>query len=164
MDAPGTVVDRLNEVNDWATGSLPLPPLEANDDYMTLAMEVMNNSYYLLRIAASLTSSDLHAEKGVTKRRAIVLGHVVRIAKLYDALRYHTAKKESDICAIFSRLLVETASKVEYLMKAKKESFRSFVLTSYKPEKEMLDDLRRKNTSRALLPIERRMMASTSYR
>ena len=86
-------MDHLNAVSDWANGSLPLPPLETNDDYMTLAMEVMNNSYYLLRIAASLTSSYLHAEKGVTKRGAIVLGHLVRIAKLYDALRYHTAKK-----------------------------------------------------------------------
>jgi hypothetical protein len=60
-------MDDFKAVNNWATGSLPLPPLETNDEYMTLAMEVMNNSYYLLRIGASLTSSELHSEKGVTK-------------------------------------------------------------------------------------------------
>ncbi len=66
----------------------------------------------------------------------------------------------SVISATFLRLIVETSSKAQYLMKGKKSSFRSFVLASYRPEKEMLEDLQQKAATRPLLPIERRMMAS----
>ena len=111
-------------------------------------------------MAISIVPTEIQSEKGLTKRRAIVLGHLVRIYKLYDAFRYHTAKREGDICGIFIRLLVETAAKMEYLMKARATSFRNFVLVSYRPEKEMIADLEQKAASRPLIPIEHRMIGS----
>jgi hypothetical protein len=160
MRPPEGLSNDLHAVHDWALRVLALPPLQTNDDYMTVAMELMNRAHFLLRVGISLAPTELQAERGVTRRTAIVLGLLVRIHKLYDALGYHTARKQRDICAIFTRLLVESVSKAEYLMKAKHSSFRSFVLASYKPEKEMLEDLRRKSARRGLLPIERRMLAS----
>jgi hypothetical protein len=160
MDAPEALLTDLQIVKEWALNALPLPPLRTNDDYMTIAIEVMNHAHFLLRIGISLAPTDIQADRGVTRRTAIVLGHLVRIHKLYDALRCHAAQRQRDICLILTRLLVESASKAEYLMKAGRSSFRSFVLTSYRPEKEMLEDLRRKSTLRRPLPIERRMVSS----
>jgi hypothetical protein len=160
MQAPDALFDDLKAIDLWATNALPLPPLVTNDDYMTVAIEIMNHAHFLIRVGISLTPTELHSEKGVTKRTAIVIGHLVRIHKLYNALRYHTAERQRDICMIFTRLLVETVSKVEYLMKAPRRSFRSFVVASYRPEKEMLEDLVQKSAARRPLPIEKRMVAS----
>ena len=150
----------LEAVDRWALGALPLPPLTTNDDYMTLAMELMNHTQRLLRVGVFLSEEGSFVRKGFTRRRAIVLGHFVRIQKLYDALRHHTANRQRDICSIFHRLIVETASKLEYLTLAKQSSFRGFILASYKPEKEMLDDLRGKAKKRPLTAIEKRMLGS----
>jgi hypothetical protein len=160
MLAPEQLFNDLQAINDWALGTLPLPRLNTNDDYMTVAIEVMNHAHFLLRIGISLAPTEMQANRGVTRRTAIMLGQLVRIHKLYDALRHHTAQRQRHICVILTRLLVESVSKAEYLMKAKRSSFRSFVLASYKPEKEMLEDLRRKSAGRRLMPIERRMMNS----
>src|ERR1035437_9794945 len=145
MRAPQGLRKDPHAVHHRGLGGRGPPPLHKNDDYMTVAMELMNRAHFLLRVGISLAPTELQAERGVTRRTAIVLGLLVRIHKLYDALGYHTARKQRDISAIFTRLLVESVSKAEYLMKAKQSSFRSFVLASYKPEKEMLEDLRRKS-------------------
>lgn len=44
-----------------------------------------------------------------------------------------------------------------YLIKAKPSSFRSFVLTSYKPQKYILEDLAEKAKKRPLIKIEKRI-------
>jgi hypothetical protein len=163
MDAPDRLYRNLAVVDQWASRMLPLPSLNTNDEFMTLAMEAMNHCQCLIGVAISVVPTEVQSEKGVTKRRAIVLGHLVRIYKLYDALRYHTAKREGDICAIFVRLLVETAAKMEYLMRARATSFRNFVLASYRPEREMIADLQQKAASRPLIPIEQRMIGSIRH-
>lgn len=161
MQVPEDILAELHAIDQWAT--IPLSQLTNNDDFMAVAMELMNHAQYLLFVGISLAPTQMQAENGVTRRRAIVLGHLVRIHKLYNALRYHTANKERNICAIFDRLLIETVFRAEYLMKARTNSFRSFVLTSYRPEKQMLDDLRQKSSLRPFEPIERRMMASIKH-
>jgi hypothetical protein len=93
MRVPGTLLDDLRAIDHWATNAPSLPPEATNDDYMTVAMEVMNHTHFLQRVGVLISPTQKHAEKGVAKRRAIVLGHLVRIYKLYDALRYHTSKR-----------------------------------------------------------------------
>ena len=61
---------------------------------------------------------------------------------------------------IFFRLLLETVIRLEYLLKARRSTFRNFVLTSYRPEKEHIADLRQKASQRRLIPIEKRILAS----
>jgi hypothetical protein len=163
MDAPDALYRSLDVVDQWASRMSPLPLLNTNDEFMTLAMEAMNYCQYLIGVAISVVPTEIQSEKGLMKRRAIVLGHLVRIYKLYDALRYHTAKREGDICAIFIRLLVETAAKMEYLMKARASTFKNFVLVSYRSEKEMIADLTQKAASRPLIPIEKRMIRSVRW-
>jgi hypothetical protein len=160
VQPPEEIHLKLKEIDEWASSVLPLTPMETNDDFMTLAVELMNQCHILLRVGIALAPNKTTAEVGYTKRRAIVLGHLVRPYKLYAALRYHTAEKERDICDIFTRLIVETATKLEYLMKARPVSFKNFVLVAYRPERDMMKDLQQKAASRALTPIEARMMRS----
>lgn len=160
MDAPDELNENLAAIDQWAARMSPLPSLNTNDEFMRLAVEAMNYCQYLIGAAVSIVPTETQSETGTTKRRAIVLGHLVRIYKLFDALRYHTSKRERDICLIFFRLIVETAAKMEYLMKARPSSFKNFVLISYRPEREMMAELRRKSASRPLIAIEQRMMKS----
>ncbi|MGB9457282.1 MAG: DUF5677 domain-containing protein [Bryobacteraceae bacterium] len=129
---------------------------------MSFSVEIMNRALYLLRTGVSLSPNAKSAERGVTRNRAIVLGHLVRLMKLFECLLIHTCENRVEICMIFLRLIFETAIRLEYLLNAKRSTFKSFVLTSYRPEKEHLEDLRNKAKQRPLIPIERRIRRSVA--
>lgn len=158
MDPRQPIVDNLKKIE--AATSTPLTEFKTNADFMKAAIELTNYAQYFLNLAISLAGSQLQADRGYTKRRAIIMGHVVRVQKLYDAFRYHASKNQREICSIFVRPLFEAITKATYLMKAKNASFKSFILVSYKPEKEMLDDLKKKAATRPLVEIEKRMLRS----
>ena len=121
----------------------------------------MNRTLYLLRTGVALAPHGA-ADRGVARNGAIVLGHMVRLMKLYECFLSHATKDHLEICMIFFRLILETAIRLEYLLKAKRSTFRNFVLISYRPEKEHLADLRRKAKQRPLIPIEKRILGSVS--
>lgn len=162
-DQNDEVLGEIAEIEQWAARLKPLPACRTNDDFMTIAVELMVRTAILLRFVASLFPSDKTLERGVTKRRAIVVGLLVRLTKLYHGLLMHVAKKQRDLCMIFDRLLIETEAKMTYLMAARRSSFRNFVQISFRPEKEMLKDLKQKRKARKLLPIERRMLSSVQH-
>jgi len=161
MEPPDEVYRIMREIDAWATAQLPIPEANTDEEFMHLVSELMTRAHYLLRLGVSLTPDAKRAERGWTKPRAIVLGHLVRIMKLYDALCLHISEGHAEICLIFHRLLLETVNRMEYLIKAPKASFRSFVLVSHKAEREIVEDLRQKSARRKLTPIEARMLKST---
>ena len=63
---------------------------------------------------------------------------------------------------LFFRMILECSVRIEYILslRDKKTYLRNFVLASYKPERELLQDLQKKETERPLIPIERRMLKS----
>ncbi len=126
---------------------------------MEFIVELMNRCLYLLRVGVSLSPTEKEAEQGYSKHKAIIAGHMIRIAKLYEGLLIHTAKRQLELAAIFSRLIFETSIRMEYMIKSKskRKTIRSFVLASYKPEKEILADLDNIASHRPLIQIERRM-------
>lgn len=158
MDDRKAVLSELDEIIQWS--ARPLLPCHSNDDYMTIAVELMVRTLTLLRLCASLAPSEAAASRGVPKRRAIVVGLLVRMTKLYHGLLMHVIEKQKDLCTIFDRLILETESTLVYLMRSRRSSFRHFVQGSYRPEKEMLADLKQKRSNRKLIPIESRMLAS----
>ena len=157
MSLPDPIIENLKTIE--AAVDAPLPALTTDQAFMLVAVKLTDYAQYFLNLAVSLAGSQFQAEMGFTKRRAIIMGHVVRIKKLYDAFRYHASRHERDICSIFVRPLFEAVVKAQYLMNAKSAgSFRNFVLISYRPEKEMLADLKKKAALRPLIEIEKRMM------
>lgn len=154
----------LSKIEEWIA-HVPDPWLfKSNDEYMSYAVELMNRAHYLLSLGVSLAPTEQSVAKGYTRNRAIVAGHMVRIVKLYEGLLSFVAGRKLELAAIFTRLVFETAFKMEYLMQAKKSTFRSFILTSYKSEKEILSDLDAKRKKRPLIPIEKRMMKKIKSR
>ena len=124
----------------------------------------MSMALYLLRIGLSLTPNEVASRRGVSRYRAIALGHMVRMTKLYEELQEKVARNRGEICAILGRLLLETATRLDYLMTARRSSYRHFVLIGYRSETEQFQDLRAKAKARPLLPIEKRMLNSIMTR
>lgn len=118
---------------------------------------------YLMRVAASFAPDALSTERGYSRNRAIVVGHIVRLSKLCDGLRSQYESFHGDLCGIMGRLMLETATRAEYLMKAKRSSFSSFILGSYRPERSSLAYLQGIAEKRPLIPIERRMLDGMKY-
>lgn len=151
----------LRSIKDWIDAHNELPPLNTTAGFVGFSVEIMNRALYLLRVGVAL-APDEQRRSGVSRNKAIVLGHVVRLMKLYDCLLLHTSHDRLEICMIFVRLIHETIVKMSYLQRAKRSSFRSFVLVSYRPEKDHLADLRFKARQRRLIPIERRILRSVT--
>lgn len=148
-----TIVAWLDAHEDFS------PPLRSNDEFMAFSAEIMNFTTYLLRAGVSLCRAG-EDRSGVSRNRAIVIGHLVRAMKLYECFVEHACANEGEICMIFHRLILETLIRLHYLISAPRASFKNFVLISYRPEKEHLADLKKKKSARPLTPIERRIIAS----
>ena len=127
-----------------------------------LVEEVMSRSSYLVSVCVSLAPSEKAATIGYTKHRAVILGHMVRIAKLYDGFCMHIAKRQLELAEIFIRLIYETSIRMAYILKCgnQKRAIRSFVLAFYKAERQSIKDLKTKQSQRPLIPIEKRMLRS----
>jgi len=156
-----TLLTNLRSIAEWINTHAELPLLETNGAFVGFSVEIMNRTLYLLRTGVVLTQE--HAvDRGVTRNRAIALGHMVRIMKLYECFWLHARDNRLEICMIFFRLLLETVIRLEYLLTARPSTFRNFVLTSYRPEKEHIADLRQKVKQRPLIPIEKRILGSVA--
>ena len=148
---------------DWLENA-PMPSsFESKDALMTFFVEeVMSRTLYVLRVGVSLAPNETVAKRGYTKHRAVIVGHLVRLTKLYDAFCLHVAKNEFEIAGIFNRLIFETELRISYFLASKQKSraLRSYIFTSFRSERDSLIDLTEKKKRRTLIPIERRMIRS----
>ena len=154
------VSQNLKKINEWIDyNSLPPPNFKTNTEFMKFAVEIMNLCLYLLKTGAASAPDAETARKGYTKPKAIIVGHIVRITKLYEGSIIHICNHQLELAAVFLRPLLEAAIKMEYFINSnsKKKSCQNFILTSYKPEKEILQDLNAKAEERPLILIEKRM-------
>lgn len=148
----------LAEIAGWIREAPPPEAFRDENEAMGFFMGAMKRTLYLLRVAAGLAPNEEVSTRGYVKRHAIIVGHMVRMAKLYDAFYMHVAKRELEIAGIFMRLICETDIRILYFLNAKSKAFRSYVLTSYRSERQMLIDLEKKSKERALIPIEKRIL------
>ena len=156
------IIQNLKKIEQWVDFNSPPPDYDTNTEFMKFAVEIMNRCLYLLKTGAASVPDAETANKGYAKDEAIIVGHMVRITKLYEGFLMHICSHQQELAHIFFRLILETAIRMEYLITSEspKESLKSFILTSYRPEKEMLQDLENKAKQRHLIPIEKRMKKS----
>lgn len=142
-------------------GKAPDPSTLDDSKMMIHYMEVMGWVLYILRICVGLEPVSHREEKTYTRDEAVIVGHMVRITKLYDGFCQNAAKRQLEFCGIFMRLLSETEIKLRYLFGHGTEATASnFVLASYKTEKQMLQYFEGLESNRELIPIEARMKRS----
>ena len=156
------VLQNLKNIKAWVDFNSPPPDFGTNTEFMKFAVEIMNRCLYLLKTGAASVPDAETAGKGYAKNEAIIVGHMVRITKLYEGALMHICSHHQELAHVFFRLIFETAIRMEYLItsKSQKKSFRSFILASYKPEKEMLQDLKNKAKQKPPISIEKRMRRS----
>ena len=100
IDARNSVLNELAEIEEWSARMTPLPACRSNDDYMTVAVELLVRTTVLLTFVASLAPDEAALHNGVAKRRAIVLGLLVRLKKLCHALLMHVGEKQRDVAML----------------------------------------------------------------
>lgn len=150
---------KLDDISEWAAQAPDPRAFKNNGQFMTLAVDVMNRCLYLLRVGVALAPNESTAEKGYTKHKAIILGHMVRMAKLYEGFLMHTANGQLELTAIFTRLIFETDVRMRYMMgsKSSSKSIRSFILASYRSERETIGLLDEQMRHRPPTKIESRI-------
>ena len=160
------ILDNLAKINDWIDKAPDPATFQTNDDFMGFIVELMNSCLYVLKVSAALAPSSSIAHNGFSKFTAIVVGHLVRLTKLYEGFLIHVSKGQSELALIFFRLIYETSVRMNYLIKSKskRKTLHSFILTSYRPEKEILEDLYEKAAKRPLINIEKRMIRKIEAR
>ena len=156
------IIQNLKKIEEWVDFSSPPPDFDTNTEFMKFTVEIMNRCLYLLKTGAASAPDAETANKGYAKNEAIIVGHTVRITKLYEGVLTHICSHQQELAHIFFRLIFETAIRMEYLITSEspKKSFQSFILTSYRPEKEMLQDLENNAKQKPLIPIQKRMRKS----
>lgn len=158
------VIQNLKNMEKWIAANLRRPAkFKTHYDFMRLAVEVMNRCLYLLKLGVYSTPDAETANVGYAQPEAIIVGHMVRLTKLYEGALIHISERQVELARIFFRLILETAIKMAYLIKAKEPTFRNFIFDSYRPELEMLQELEVKGKSR-LKPIEERITQSIKSR
>jgi hypothetical protein len=152
----------LENIKNWIKNAPDPRSLNSNDDYMSLWLEIMSYVLYILQVGAASCEVKYSTRRGVSKHRAIIMGMMVRITKLYEGFLTHLANRQIELALIFVRLISETEVKMEYLTKSKnkRKSARSYIVSTYKADKENLKDLKQKAKKRSLTAIENSILSS----
>lgn len=158
------IIRNLHDIRRWIEEAPDPYGFGDNEAFMIFSVELMNRCIYLMRLGASLTPSVTIANRGYSKHKAIIVGHMVRLAKLYEGLAIHVSRRQTELAVLFHRMIFECAVRTEYLCvsSSRAKSLRSFVMTSYRPERDAIDDLGAKRRTRPLIPIEERILKSIS--
>ena len=138
------IIQILIKIETWIDDNWPSSSdFNTNDEFMEFAVDVMILCLELLKAGVDSAPDAETASKGHTKHKAIIVGHMVRITKLYEGALIHISRSQFELAAVFFRLIFETAIRVEYLIKSKskRKSCRSFILSSYRSDRETLQDL-----------------------
>ena len=98
------IVQNVDEIQSWVNQPLP-DKLTSNNDYMHFIMELISYSHYLLKLSVSMAPSQEISTRGYTKHKAIVIGHVVRLVKLYHGFADHISKGQLELALILVRLI-----------------------------------------------------------
>jgi len=94
--------------------------------------------------------------------RGILVGHVVRMFKLYDTLIMMVVAERGEICLLLARVLVDTVINLRHLLRNPTDAeVRAYIEASLAHEKKLKNEIeKRMRRRRRPLAIERRMLRS----
>src|SRR5260370_29639625 len=101
MEPLDTLLINAEEINNWIASAPDTTAFQTNNEVMQYTVELMNRALYLLRIGAQLAPNPDTALRGFPKHRAIIVGHMVRMAKLYEGLLMHICGMQLELAAVF---------------------------------------------------------------
>jgi len=149
--------DLIRTIGEFVT-RMPHPSGYATkDEFMRMGVDAMNELLRLAMVAVSLIRPNARA---FTKRHAPIVGLTVRMIKLYHGILRETAERHAELADVYRRPFLEAHVRCTYLMQNGRASAKSYIETSYRPEREMLQHLNALKRQRPLIPIEKRMRRS----
>lgn len=157
------IINNIEEIKSWINKPLPAK-LQTNNDYMHFIMELISYTHYLLKISVSMAPNQKTASRGYTKHRAVIAGHFVRLVKLFHGFEDNISKGQLELALILVRLIYECTIMIEYLFTAKRSTFSNYIFTSYKSEKETLENLETIKAERPLMNIEKEIIRKIKNR
>lgn len=139
---------------------IELPALEAvrssKDDFMRDLVLACNPVRKYLIVVAGLVPSEPLSKL----QQGVLVGHMVRLYKLYDTVMLLVAKNRGEIALLVTRPLTETIINIRFLIRyATEEVLRAFQKASLAYEKRLWDEIQSRKSD-PLLPIEERMLGS----
>ena len=152
------IIKNLTNMKVWVDFSLS-PPAEfkTKAESMRLVTEVMNRCLYLLKVGAASAPDAETAKTGYTKPKAIIVGSMAQLAKLYEGALIHICGPQPELTRIFFRPILEVAINMKHLIQSSGQVCRSAGQASCPSELEMFRVLENKAKERALTPIEHRI-------
>ena len=153
-------IKNLTNMKVWIDFSLP-PPSEfkTEAESMKFVAEAMNRCLYLLKVGAATAPNAETAKTGYTKPRAIIVGHMVQLTKLYEGALIHICGPQPELTRLFFRPILEVAMNIKHLIKSRGHLRPSTSTASSPNELRIFRELENKAKERALTPIEHRVNA-----
>lgn len=145
----------LNDLPD-----LKLPELDAKrateDDFMRDLVAACNTVRKYLLIAAGLVPTIRRTKV----ERGVLIGHMVRIYKLYDTYLHLIVERRGEMAFIIVRAFTESLINLRFLIRfGNEELIRTFQIASLAYEKKLWDEIQSRKHD-PILPIEERMLSS----
>ena len=152
------IIKNLANMKVWVDFSLS-PPSEfkTKAESMRFVTEVMNRCLYLLKVGAASAPDAETAKTGHTKSKAIIVGYMAQLAKLYEGALIHICGSQPELTRIFFRPILEVAINMKHLIQSGGQVSPSVGAASCPSELEMFRVLESKAKERALTPIEHRI-------
>jgi len=128
------VFARIEYIEKWIDDCYKRNDLNSFDVIMDIAIESGNYLREMIILCSGIASDDKNGKeiKGFDLHEAVIVGHMVRIYKMYDQIVFFVAENKGEISSIFFRLLFETYVKMKYFMLRGPDSIDSFIKCSFK--------------------------------
>lgn len=170
VEAPVRVIcNTINEFeslkDDSIKNDLELPPI----DLPELSKDRINEDHFMEDIieASNIVAkylvlvSSIHPTKKLDHHyQGVIMGHMVRLYKLFDSFLYLTVDMRSETATIMLRCIVDTGINLSFLLEEDEpEIIKKYMKSSLTVEKKLWDQIHERK-GETLLPIEKRMLDS----
>ena len=161
-----SIIEEIVEMGAWVDASYKRSDLHEFNTLMQLGVETGNHLRKLaIATFGSMTEEEAAAgEETFELHDAVIVGHMVRIYKLYDQLVYFVAEDKGEIASIFSRLLFEAYVIMKYLIVKGASSTDNFIKVSFKSTVRQYNFIKGLEAQRPLTDIETRIIQKIENR
>jgi hypothetical protein len=160
------IINELTELEKWIDSCYQRDDLHEFSPLMTVSIEIANHIRKLsvLTIGTLTEDESKNPNKGFDLSDAVIIGHLVRIYKLYDQLSFFVANNKGEISSIFSRLLFETFVTLKYLIIKGESSINNYIKVSFKSTIKQYAYIKELESQRELIEIEKRIVRKVDNR
>ena len=155
-----TIIKEINEMEKWVEECYKRSDLHEYHTLMDLGITIGN---YLRKLTiltfSTMTEDEAKAGKETFGLHdAVIVGHLVRLYKLYDQLVYFVSENKGEIASIFIRLMFETFVVMKYLIIRGKPSIDNFIKISFKSTIKQYQYIKGLEVEREFFDIEKRII------